>query len=465
MDTKKSILIVDKDVRELDELRNYVRPLQFRCISTDSHFEALELAFSEHPNIIILGLPRIGKDEVTVLEKVKNYEPGTSIIVITNRELLKSAKGPIDFLALEYLQKPVSPEVLKTTIQRIIKCNKPSEKKVENSSNEVVKFGDIIAKSQVMQELFRKSIKIAQSDANVFIYGESGTGKELFAQNIHAYSQRGSKDLIPVDCVALPDYLLESELFGYEKGAFTGAETMHKGLLEYANESTLFLDEICELPLNLQAKLLRAIQQHEFRRIGGKELIKVKLRIISASNKEPRSAVRKGLLREDLYYRLNVVPLTIPPLRMRKEDIPVLVNYFLNKFSKNVLSVKKSIERPAMDALMNYSWPGNVRELENLIEQLVALVDGSEIHLADLPQYIISTGSISELEKFTQEANLPYYKARKQFLEEFDMQYFQNLVEKCDGNLSKAAKLAQINRTTLYRKLSSIALTYPNDFH
>ena len=229
-----------------------------------------------------------------------------------------------------------------------------------------------------MKKLFKKVMKIAQGSANVMIYGESGTGKEMLARSIHANSLQKANPFIPVDLVAVPENLLESELFGYEKGAFTGAESVRRGLLEYADQGTLFLDEICELAPKLQAKLLRVIQEQEFRRVGGNKLIKVNLRIISATNKEPKMAVNSGLLREDLFYRLNVIPLVLPPLRERKEDILLLVHYYLEKFGELSTSGIKSIDLAAMDAMMSYSWPGNVRELQNLVEQVVSLAEWSK---------------------------------------------------------------------------------------
>lgn len=264
--------------------------------------------------------------------------------------------------------------------QQLRKSNSARDKNINPDM-----FDGMVARSGIMQEIMGKVLKIANSKANVLIYGDSGTGKELLARSIHNRSRLSSEVFIPIDCVALPDNLLESELFGYEKGAFTGAESMRRGLLEFADGGTLFLDEICELAPNLQAKLLRVLQEREFRRVGGKTLIKVDLRIISATNKYPLDAVKSGYLRQDLYYRLNVIPLELPPLKNRKEDIPLLADHFLEHFGKSARTRKKGIQESVLNALVDYSWPGNVRELRNLIECIVSLTDNSQITLSDLP--------------------------------------------------------------------------------
>jgi transcriptional regulator with PAS, ATPase and Fis domain len=258
---------------------------------------------------------------------------------------------------------------------------------------------------------------------------------------------------IPVDCVALPDNLLESELFGFEKGSFTGADTMHPGLLEYADPGTIFLDEICELKPYLQSKLLRVLQEKEFRRIGGKELIKVDLRIISATNKNPREAVDTGLLREDLYYRLNVIPLEIPPLRDRAEDIPILAEYFLEKFMDERANHPMKFGRNVMKMLEDYPWPGNIRELQNLVERLVSLVDDDTIRLTDLPQNIRSMAR-DEIIEDRKQVGLSFCDRKKKMIEKFEREYFEMLLSECKGNKSKAARIAQIDRKTLYRRLS-----------
>ena len=326
-----------------------------------------------------------------------------------------------------------------------------------NPVGEPHNFDGMIAKSEVMQDIFGKVLKIANSKANVMIYGDSGTGKELLARSIHNRSRLSWEVFIPVDCVALPENLLESELFGYEKGAFTGAESMRRGLLEYADGGTLFLDEICELALNLQAKLLRVLQEREFRRVGGKNLIKVDLRIIAATNKNPADAVKNNLLREDLYYRLNVIPLELPPLKNRPEDISLLVHHYLDHFGKLSKTRNKNIDDEVINVLVNYLWPGNIRELRNLIECIVSLTDSAEITLSDLPEYI--TGALKQNHvKYSKLHELPFMTAKNQVVKAFEKEYFENLLGNCAGNISKAAQLAAVSRRTMYRMIHTYDL-------
>lgn len=317
----------------------------------------------------------------------------------------------------------------------------------------------MIGQSSVMQNLFERVIKLAKSNANVLIYGESGTGKELIVRSIHEHSPRANKALIPVDCVALPQNLLESELFGYEKGAFTGADFTHHGLLEYADQGTLFLDEICELDVHLQSKLLRVLQEREFRRVGGKSLIKIDIRIISATNVQPLKAVEDGRFREDLYYRLNVIPIEIPPLRQRREDIPLLVNHYFEHFGKSAKSRKKKLDDGVIKALVDYSWPGNVRELKNLVEFVVSLTVGENVRLADLPEYITSKSGPKK-NQYSHIQAPPFLKAKAQVLQGFEKEYFSTLLTKCGGNISKAAQMAGVSRRTTYRMINSYNL-YP----
>lgn len=311
-----------------------------------------------------------------------------------------------------------------------------------------------MGKSEAMLRLFGKIKKVATSDANVLIYGESGTGKELLARALHRRSRRRKHPFVPVDTVALPASLLESELFGYEKGAFTGASAQRRGLFEYADGGTLFLDEISELDLHLQAKFLRVIQEREFRRIGSNDLTSVNVRIIAATNKEPLQAVEDGLLREDLFFRLNVIPFEVPPLRKRREDIPLLARHYAKKFSKSSESGQKKIDQEAMELLQGYRWPGNVRELMNVVEGMVSMTVGRRLRCSDLPDNILRSHPDGQKKPWL----LPYAKSKKISLEEFDKEYFKNLLIDCEGNVSKAASKAGVNRKTLYRKINSYNL-------
>jgi DNA-binding NtrC family response regulator len=486
MESKRKILLIGKKSESSNLLEQVIEHLGYRCLKLTHSSNLLDFVSLERPDIVITDLNGSEKDGLDILKELRKCDPNSVVIILTANATLGSAIEALRFGAFDYLIKPVSQEQLEAAIRRAAHCKflsvqknlsimekleaairkvtnpkRPTVDKVsllkqisENQSSDNV----IIGKSKVMQEIFDQVMKISKTDANVMIYGESGTGKELIAHSIHANSHRKTKAFIAIDCVALPETLLASELFGYEKGAFTGAESRREGLLEYADHGTLFLDEICELAPNLQAKLLRVVQQNEFRRVGGKRLLKVNLRIISATNRDPAEAVRTGQLRPDLYYRLNVIPLELPPLRARKEDIPMLVKYFLGKFGAVTNGETKMVDPPAMEAMMNYDWPGNVRELKNLVERVVTLTDGPKILLSDLPRCVRNSTEHENL-KYAITPNLPFLEARRQIMQEFEKEYLANLLKQCAGNISKAANIAKISRRTMYRVLNSNQFT------
>ena len=324
-------------------------------------------------------------------------------------------------------------------------------------------FNLIVGKNQQMQEIYKTILKISQSDTNVFIYGESGTGKELVARTIHFQSVRKNHPFIPVDCVALPGSLLESELFGHEKGAFTGASNIKRGLIEYADKGTFFLDEIAEMNIELQAKLLRVLQERQFRRLGGMKLIDVDIRIVSATNRDPNEAVSNKTLREDLFYRLNVIPLYVPPLRERKEDIPVFVEHYIKEFSKSNEGKSFNITEAAMQYLINYHWPGNVRELRNVIERLTALAKNDMFSVEDLPDEIVRDSSAPQSKEGKSNPELPYIQAKRQNLMTFERKYFSQLLDRYNGNISRVAKEAKVSRKTIYNILQKHSLdSYQN---
>lgn len=363
---------------------------------------------------------------------------------------LRQRKGSLTLISLFYdspadISAAWSQNVIGQVKKFAVYLNSASDIEKDN-----LKAREIIGQSRAIQAIFDTIDRVAESHASVLIFGETGTGKELVARTIHQHSARKDAGFIPVDCVAVPTNLLESELFGFEKGAFTGAVSDKSGLFEHANQGTLFLDEISELDLNLQAKLLRVLQERQFRRIGGKKLITVDIRIIAAMNRHPTKAVTKGILRRDLYFRLNVIPIYIPPLRQRKDDIPLLVHHFLQRsILKNDLT-EKVISQDAMVVLKKYSWPGNIRQLQNIVERLVLLSPGSVIGVPDLPDKIKANGNSSYGALFT----LPYNQAKKRHLESFDKKYFKKLFQETDGNIVKAAKLAGVSERTIYRMLA-----------
>lgn len=309
-------------------------------------------------------------------------------------------------------------------------------------------FDSIVGRSIPMRKVFEMIEKVAKTEANILILGESGTGKELVARSIHSHSNRRDKPFVPVDCGALPESLLESELFGYEKGAFTGALTQRPGIFEFANYGTLFFDEVSNFSLSLQAKLLRVLQERQFRRVGGRKLIGADIRIISASNQDLKKAVEEGKFREDLYYRLNVISIILPPLKERKGDIPLLAKYYLKKYSRLNHRTIKGISKDAMRFLEEYSWPGNVRELQNVIERAVSLTENEIIQPEDLPTSIRKNRTFSPIP-----GHFSFKETKRRWVDEFEKEYLKDLLKRTDGNITRAAKEAGLNRKTIYRLL------------
>jgi len=462
---KFKILLISRDTSYFGSLETSIKKYGVSCVSAQNGVNPFDVVTSQHPDILVTDLILPRREGFDVLKKIKRFDPSICVILVTPETSLHKATVAVKAGAADCVRKPLTPERFEFCIQKAISQKERVEKNQEpweESETVTASFDNIVGESPVMQQVFKKLSKICKSDANVIIYGESGTGKELFARTIHTHSTRSSEAFIPVDCVALPETLLESELFGYEKGAFTGAESTRRGLLEYADGGTLFLDEISELAPNLQAKLLRVLQEQEFRRVGGKELRQVDLRVISATNQDPLQSVRSNRLREDLYYRLNVIPLELPPLRQRKEEIPVFIEYYLQHFGSFSRYRKMNMDAEAVQALMHYSWPGNVRELRNLVECLVSLTDGPVIKLADLPENITASANNGFLQSgnsdapgFSHFTHLSFQKAKSQLVLEFERAYFSKILKKCEGNISRAAREANVSRRTLYRMIKN----------
>ncbi|MFW6079662.1 MAG: sigma-54 interaction domain-containing protein, partial [Gemmatimonadota bacterium] len=294
---------------------------------------------------------------------------------------------------------------------------------------------------------------VATTDASVLISGESGTGKELIARAIHTRSRRSEGPFIPANCAAIPESLLESELFGHERGAFTGADTMKRGLMEHANGGTFLLDEVCEMSQELQAKLLRALQERHVRRVGGKEELPVDIRVVAATNRDPERAVEEGVLREDLYFRLNVVPIRVPPLRERREDVLPLVRHYLQEFAERYERAALRLSAEAIGALESYAWPGNVRELQNLTERIVSLAaPGQEITPRELPAAVAGVDAPVDAGRLFR-TDRPFHEAKEMAVDTFERAYLRTLMAESDGNISRAARKADVSRKTIHRLL------------
>ena len=440
MSSKARILIIDDD---LDMLENYDRMLGrlgYDCITLQNPLDVDNVVHQRQPDVVLSDLKMPQKDGIQIVRQLRQSHPEIPVILITAYGTISSAVQAVQEGAFDYLAKPFSSEQLKNVLQRVATQRKPYDQGKT--------FEGMVGRSPQMLEVFETIKKVASADANVLIYGESGTGKELVARSVHILSDRRDRPFVPVDCASIPEHLLESELFGHDRGAFTGAYTAKPGIFEFAHHGTLFLDEIGRLGLNLQAKLLRALQERKIRRVGGRELIPIDVRIISATNVDLKEAIAQEEFREDLYYRLNVVDIALPPLRNRAEDVPLLATYYLHHFNESTGRNIQGISEDAMQLLMGHTWPGNVRELMNVIERAVLLAEGDLLTPRDLSAELCSEppGLFRP--------DLPYKEAKQIWLEAFERRYMGALLKRFPDNISGAAQEAGIARKTIQRFLN-----------
>jgi two-component system nitrogen regulation response regulator NtrX len=439
----KTILIVDDEPSVRSSLKGVLEDEDFKVFTAKSGEEAIEMMPKTMPDVVLLDvLMPGGIDGIETLRRIKASNADIIVIMFSAHGTIDMAVKAMELGALDFIEKPISVEPF------LIRLDQAIEKKNLQNENlmlkkEIDERFQIIGESSVMRDLATKIMHVAPTNTRVLILGDNGTGKELVARAIHRNSKRGDKSFIQVNCAAIPDELIESELFGHEKGAFTGAITRTQGKFEQANGATLFLDEIGDMSLRTQSKVLKAIEEQEFTRIGGKEPIQVDVRIITATNKNLKKEVEQGKFREDLFYRLNVIPIYVPSLRERIEDIPLLVSYFLTKFSVENGGREKRISQSAIKLLQSYQWPGNVRELKNLIERLVIMVPSDTIEASDLPSSLI------EHAKSTQLSPMELKKARNDFERDFIIQ----TLESCNWNITEASQKLGIERTNLHRKM------------
>jgi DNA-binding NtrC family response regulator len=448
------VLIVDD---EADVLANWVRVLErdgHVCVSTTESERALALLESERPDVVLtdLQMPRV--DGLAVLQRALAVDPDVAVVVITGHGTVQSAVEAMRAGAFDYLTKPLpSNDALRLVVERGVARRRLVEENrgLRDSLSPQVGLETVVGKSPAMAAVFELVRKAARAEANILIQGESGTGKELIARAIHANSPRAPEVFVPVDCAALPENLLESELFGHERGAFTGADRAKPGMFEVADRGTLFLDEVGELPLALQAKLLRALQEREIRRVGGTKLIPVDVRLVSATNRDLAESVRKREFREDLFYRVNVIAITLPPLRERTGDVVLLAHHFLGRYGRNRERPLESIDAAALAVLESYAWPGNVRELQNVIERACALADGPTLRVRDVPEHVRGRGRPAPA---AAGKDLPLREAREAWLRVFTEEYLTDLLRRHGGNVSQAARTAGVDRKTLHRLIT-----------
>ena len=439
---KSSILIVDDDPNLLRLLAIRLSAAGYKVESAADAKIALGMLKSFHPQLIISDLKMDGMDGMVLFEKIRQKSPNLPVIIMTAHGTIPDAINATKQGVFSFLTKPFESQQLLETVAQAIRLQ-PSNR--TNSNKQELWRTKIISRSAVMESLLQQTKQVAKSDFSLLIHSKSGTGKELLAQAIHQASQRANKPFTAINCAAIPEQLLESELFGYVKGAFTGAEKNHQGLFQASNGGTLFLDEIGDMPMNFQVKLLRVLQEKEVRPLGSTTSVKVDVRIISATHKNLRLAIKEKEFREDLYYRLNVVELELPPLADRREDIPLLAQHFLSQSNKQASLNIQGFSQEAMELLIAASWPGNIRQLQNVVEQSVAL-SNETIIVANLVKNALRDES----------SPLPSFQQAK---DQFERDYLAQLLKITAGNVSQAAKIAQRNRTEFYKLLNRHHLT------
>jgi DNA-binding NtrC family response regulator len=413
-------------------------------------------AYGRRVDLVLTDIRMGAVDGLTVLREFKRMSHDTAIVVLTAFGSLEGAIEAIKQGAYDYLAKPFKKEEIKLVVQRSLDhCRLLRENtKYREELKSKDEWSPLVGSSPAMLEVYKLVARVSESRSTVLLQGESGTGKELIARAIHGNSPRRNKPFVPVNCGALPDTLLESEMFGYERGAFTGAVGTKTGLFESANEGTLFLDEVGELGQALQVKLLRVMQDHEVRRVGGTSSIKVDVRIIAATNRDLEQFVKEGKFRDDLFYRLNVVRITLPPLKERQEDVPMLAHHFLQKCAAGTTTAVRGFHPETMDCLKRYRWPGNVRELENAIERAVSLSHGPLLTPDDLPAPIRQAAGAVDHKPETQDTSESVYLT----LEEVEKRHLMRVLKETKGNKVKAAKILGIDRRTLYRMAERFGL-------
>lgn len=450
MQDKREILIVDDEPVVRRAIEKALRSKGITPRSASSGTEALSLLAGTRFDLVLLDIRMPDMDGMELLQIIRSRYPTTEVIMITGYPTIETAVDCIKLGATDYLVKPFRLNELEAALEKNSQTGSAAKAPPE-LLGKGLRIGPedavIIGQSRPMQKIFEKILRVAPTDSSVLITGESGTGKELVAKAIHANSGRNKNVFMAVDCSALVEALMESELFGHVKGSFTGAHQTKHGLFELANNGTFFFDEVANLSLNIQAKLLRVIQERECMKVGDQKKIKLDIRIISASNKNLEESVKAGTFREDLYYRLSVVPIHLPPLRKRTEDIPLLVDYFVERISKKIRRPVPEIGEDALDVLREYPWPGNVRELEHTIERVLILEDTKVIRARHLP------ASISRLH-----CEFQLFSEDTITLEELEKRYIEFILRRVKGKRTEAAQLLGINRKTLGLKIKKYSL-------
>ena len=450
------ILVVDDEVGTRESLRMILKSDYEMHLAKDAE-EAFVRIKQHVPDIILLDILLPDLDGLKVLERIKQNDSDMIVIMITATKTVKTAVEAMKLGAYDYVTKPFDIDELRLIINRAL-STRSLQKEVQFLREEVDRnygFGSIIGKSKIMKEIFKVVRQVADSKSTVLVMGESGTGKELISRAIHYNGKRKNFPFVTINCAAIPETLIESELFGHERGAFTHAIERKLGRFELAHQGTLFLDEIGELTPATQSKILRFLEEKEFQRVGGSKTIKVDVRLICATNKDLPQLLKKEVFREDLYYRINVVPIVIPPLRERREDIPVLVDHFLMKYNAENSKNVKGLTKEASDLMMNYDWPGNVRELENLVERTVTLTHNEYIQPGELPFSVTNLSKINGFRDHVLSGKVSFSEAEK----EFERLLILDALKKANFVQSHAADMLGITRRILKYKMDKLGIS------
>jgi DNA-binding NtrC family response regulator len=457
----EKILLIDDSREILDDLSEFLKEEGFDIDTAANGETGISMIERKFYDVILTDLMMPDADGMAVLKYVAQNSSDSICMILTGYGTIKNAVEAVKLGAFDYLTKPVKLDEILITLKRALEFRnlKRENLNLRNQLKKKYKFENIIGDSDKTRQIFETIEKVADTDSTILILGESGTGKELIAKAIHYNSYRREGPFIPVNCAAIPSELLESELFGHEKGAFTNAIRTRIGRFELASSGTVFLDEIGDMPPNLQSKLLRVLQERQFERVGGVKTVKIDIRIIAATHQDLKLAVLQKKFRQDLYYRLNVIPIPVPPLRERKADIPLLAHHFLDQFNKSKKRKIRGIEPEAMNYLMQYHWPGNVRELENIVERMVILTNNEMISVEDLPEkfHILPPAEPTRPLEIPEEGI-----SLDTAVSEFEKKLILEALNKTGWVKNKAAQLLNLNRTTLIEKIKRQNLQRPS---
>ena len=448
----ETILVVDDESSILQSLQDILTDEGFEVMTADSGLSALSIIKETIPDIILLDIWMPNMDGMETLKKIKELYPGVQVIMISGHGTIETAVKATKLGAYDFIEKPLSLEKILLTINNALNLNRIEAELDIFRERERERY-QITGHSKIILDLKEQIKIVSPTNAWVLIVGENGTGKELVAHTIHLSSKRRDKPMIEINCAAIPEDLIESELFGHEKGAFTGATTMKRGKFDQSNGGTLFMDEIGDMSLRAQSKVLRILQEQRFERVGGNRTINVDVRVIAATNKSLEKEIERGTFREDLYYRLNVIPIRVPSLKERVEDIPELLNKFLDDFSLDTKKERKFLDPEVIELLKKYSWPGNVRELKNLTERLDIMCPNPMIKVRDLPYSVNpSAAGNDKLE------SLFPYNTFKEARDNFEKSFISMKLKQFAGNISKTAESIGMERSNLHKKIKTYGL-------